>query len=272
MKMTAVVSVLAVVLAAADLAVAKVYERCELARELASVHGVPREDLPVWVCIAQHESTYNTSAVGHVGEGGDHGLFQISDLYWCSHRGAGKACGVSCEQLLDDDISDDVACMRRIHREHQGLAGNGWSAWAVYPLYCKQPERVAKYVEGCFPGAANEIQPQPFYGLPPPAITAPPPPRYHAYHPQTTPRPAPAQRLAAAYYGLPPAAAPRPAPRPVSAPAFSRWSFPRFTTSWTAPSPPPPPPPPRRLPQPQRPASDPSNFWNWQFLSRRRWF
>ncbi|KAK3921176.1 Lysozyme c-1 [Frankliniella fusca] len=264
---------------------AKVYERCELARELLNAHGVPRDQLAVWVCIARHESEFNTTAVGHVnGDGsGDHGLFQISDLYWCSHRGRGKACSMACSELLDDDISDDMQCAKRIHREHQGLSGNGFNAWAVYAQHCKRPERASKYLEGCFSGTGNELQqPHEAYGLPPPAITAPPPP--HRFSRPTAapvsargPAPAPAPA-----YGLPPPSSPPPATRwyaPVSrrpaivapqapAPVLT----PRF--SWrSAPSPPPrsaPAPPPRT--NPQRVAADPRNFWNWQFLPTRRWF
>lgn len=251
---------------------AKVYERCELARELATVHGVSGDDLAVWVCIAQHESDYNTTAIGHVGEGGDHGIFQISDLYWCSHSpGRGKACGMSCSQLLDDNIGDDMACAKRIHREHQGLTGNGFNAWAVYPLYCKRPDRAAKYVEGCFAGTGNEIEPQPFYGLPPPAITAPPPPAW--------PRPRPP----AAVYGV---ATTTPAPAAASRALTASWpswrgwgqapsappAMPRATSRVT--------PTPHRFSAgvqqqtavPRRFATDPRNFWNWAYLPRRRWF
>ena len=57
----------------------KVYDRCELARELKYVHDAPSEQLATWVCIAEHESQYKTDAVGHLGEKGsaDHGIFQV---------------------------------------------------------------------------------------------------------------------------------------------------------------------------------------------------
>jgi hypothetical protein len=129
----------------------KVYERCELARELKEVHNISEDQIATWVCIARHESEFNTSAVGHVnGDGsGDHGLFQISDLYWCSPPGKGWACGVSCADLEDDDIKDDVTCAKRIYRQHQRMTGNGFTAWAVYRPHCSSYETVTKYVEGC---------------------------------------------------------------------------------------------------------------------------
>jgi hypothetical protein len=128
-----------------------VYERCELARELKEVHSIPEDQIATWVCIAKHESEFNTSAVGHLnGDGsGDHGLFQISDLFWCSPPGKGWACGVSCADLEDDDIKDDVVCAKRIYRQHQRISGNGFTAWAVYGTYCASEEVVHKFVDDC---------------------------------------------------------------------------------------------------------------------------
>ncbi|XP_053953679.1 uncharacterized protein LOC128860282 isoform X1 [Anastrepha ludens] len=122
----------------------KVYERCELAQELYYKHKMPMEQIPTWVCIAQHESNFDTSAVGHLNTDGsaDHGLFQISDLYWCSHDrySGGKACGLQCTKLLDNDITDDVRCIKRIHSEHTHIAGDGFSAWSVYNRNCRNQQ------------------------------------------------------------------------------------------------------------------------------------
>ncbi|XP_054733545.1 uncharacterized protein LOC129241315 [Anastrepha obliqua] len=122
----------------------KVYERCELAQELYYKHKMPMEQIPTWVCIAQHESNFDTSAVGHLNADGsaDHGLFQISDLYWCSHDrySGGKACGLQCTKLLDNDITDDVRCIKRIHSEHTHIAGDGFTAWSVYNRNCRNQQ------------------------------------------------------------------------------------------------------------------------------------
>lgn len=126
----------------------KVYERCELAHELRDVHEIPEHQLATWLCITNYESHYDTSA--HNPGSGDHGLFQISELYWCSPPGVGTACGVSCADLKNDDIEDDVVCARRIHRQHQRLSGDGFTAWVVYNLHCKEPTHVASFLNGCF--------------------------------------------------------------------------------------------------------------------------
>uniref|UniRef100_A0A240SWY4 lysozyme n=1 Tax=Glossina morsitans morsitans TaxID=37546 RepID=A0A240SWY4_GLOMM len=129
----------------------KIYNKCELAQELYHKHHMPMEQIPTWVCIAQHESSFNTAAIGRLNADGsaDHGLFQISDLYWCSHdRYGNKACGISCDNLLDSDISDDIRCVRTIYEEHTRISGNGFTAWTVYQPHCRN-KRVED-VNQCF--------------------------------------------------------------------------------------------------------------------------
>lgn len=137
----------------------KVYSRCELAHELRDKHGIPMEQIATWVCIAKHESSFNTSAIGRLNTdgSGDHGLFQISDIYWCSPPGMGWVCGLSCSKLEDSDISDDVECMKQIYDEHKRISGNGFNAWAVYKPYCKS--RADRYIAGCFEGDTTTIVP-----------------------------------------------------------------------------------------------------------------
>lgn len=144
---------------------ARIYDRCELAQELVYKHSIPMEQVAMWVCIAQHESNFNTSAIGTLNAdgSGDHGLFQISDIYWCSPPGKGWACGLSCDKLEDEDITDDVKCMKQIYKEHQGLSGDGFNAWTVYSLHCKG--RADKYAEGCFDEDENEVFPRPIPGV-----------------------------------------------------------------------------------------------------------
>ncbi|CAH2103105.1 unnamed protein product [Euphydryas editha] len=123
------------------LAGAHIYERCELARELLKL-GVNRDHVATWVCIAFHESRFDTAARNW--HSGDHGLLQISELYWC---GPGKACGVPCSAFRNEDISDDVQCALRIYDEHTRLQGDGFLAWVVYPQHCKHNAK--KYLVDC---------------------------------------------------------------------------------------------------------------------------
>lgn len=123
------------------LASARIYERCELARELDRL-GVEQEYLSTWVCIAFHESRFDTAANNRYS--GDHGILQISELYWC---GPGKACEISCSDLRDDNITDDLQCAQKIYEEHTRLQGNGFLAWVVYPQHCKHNTK--KYLADC---------------------------------------------------------------------------------------------------------------------------
>lgn len=131
---------------------AKVYDRCELARELKDMRDVIPEHVSTWVCIAYYESRFDTSAVGRLNGdwSWDHGLFQLSDRYWCGRDRVGGACYMPCSALRDQDITDDMRCMKIIFEEHQRLSGNGFKAWAVHGR-C-QGARAERFVAGCFDG------------------------------------------------------------------------------------------------------------------------
>lgn len=120
---------------------ARIYERCELAQELQRLN-VQQDHIATWVCIAFHESRFDTAAQNP--SSGDHGLLQISELYWC---GNGKVCGVPCSAFRDDDISDDVDCALQIYEEHTRLQGDGFLAWVVYAQHCKHNTK--KYLADC---------------------------------------------------------------------------------------------------------------------------
>ncbi|KAH8371262.1 hypothetical protein KR093_006767, partial [Drosophila rubida] len=110
------------------------FDRCSLARELDNL-DVPRNEIPHWVCIARHESSYRTWVIGPPNTDGsrDHGLFQINDLYWCqpsNGRFSHNGCHTMCEALRTDHIERALACAKKIQR-HQG-----WNAWSVYQPHC----------------------------------------------------------------------------------------------------------------------------------------
>ncbi|XP_050302137.1 uncharacterized protein LOC126740241 [Anthonomus grandis grandis] len=135
------------------LACGKIYQRCELARELRNF-DVPENEISTWVCIAKYESLFDTAAMNH--GSGDHGLFQISELYWCSPPGQGYGCNSPCSKFRDDDISDDLQCIRRIYNEHKRISGDGFNAWVVYPLYCKGD--TSTYISDCFDDNTESLE------------------------------------------------------------------------------------------------------------------
>uniref|UniRef100_A0A8C6HTH1 lysozyme n=1 Tax=Mus spicilegus TaxID=10103 RepID=A0A8C6HTH1_MUSSI len=82
---------------------AKVYNRCELARILKrnGMDGYYGVKLADWVCLAQHESNYNTRATNYNrgDRSTDYGIFQINSRYWCNDGKtprAKNACGINC--------------------------------------------------------------------------------------------------------------------------------------------------------------------------------
>lgn len=131
----------------------KIYDRCELAQELYTIHKFPMDQISTWICIVEHESNYNTSAVG---ASRGHGLFQINDIYWCSIDDEPKLCAVPCSKLEDSDISDDVGCAKRIFQQHQDQFSDGFHAWYTYAESCYN--RTSSYVSGCFGDDDDAIQ------------------------------------------------------------------------------------------------------------------
>uniref|UniRef100_A0A034WRA4 lysozyme n=1 Tax=Bactrocera dorsalis TaxID=27457 RepID=A0A034WRA4_BACDO len=127
---------------------AKVYDRCELAQVLHNRHRLDLHEVATWTCIAQHSSGFNTEAYAGGLAGGSHGLFQISDVFWCSPPGKGFACNLPCERLRDEDLTDDLRCLRIIYDEHQRLSGDGYNAWNAYQQFCRHG--VESYVADCF--------------------------------------------------------------------------------------------------------------------------
>ncbi|XP_013777356.1 alpha-lactalbumin A-like [Limulus polyphemus] len=101
----------------------KVYDRCELARELNEVYKFPQEDIPKWLCLLYWESKYETTSYRTLSDGSaNHGLFQINDRYWCQSANrspSSNVCQLSCDRLRDDDIYDDVNCVLEMFHRHR---------------------------------------------------------------------------------------------------------------------------------------------------------
>ncbi|KAF5273519.1 hypothetical protein FQR65_LT17156 [Abscondita terminalis] len=106
---------------------AKIHDHCKLALELVHVHKISRGDLSTWLCILHHESRFDTKV----------------------HNANSKISGMTCNDLKNDDIRDDVNCARIIFQEHQRISGDGFTAWKVYPQHCKDKNYVATFMKGC---------------------------------------------------------------------------------------------------------------------------
>ncbi|XP_045685350.1 lysozyme C, milk isozyme-like [Phyllostomus hastatus] len=127
---------------------AKIFSKCELARKLKAhgMDGFHGYSLANWVCMAEHESNFNTGAFNGKNANGssDYGLFQLNNKWWCKDKiPSANACNKMCSKFLDNDISDDIACAKRVVRDHKGM-----SAWVAWVNHCKNND-LSKYLASC---------------------------------------------------------------------------------------------------------------------------
>ncbi|XP_050783370.1 lysozyme C-like [Gopherus flavomarginatus] len=125
------------------------YTRCQLAQTLQQLglDGYMGYSLANWVCMAAHESSYNTQATHYNSWDGstDFGIFQINSRYWCQNGDeySSNICQIPCSDLLSNNLSVDVKCAKIIAQD-----SNGMSAWVAWKSYC-QGQDLWQYVEGC---------------------------------------------------------------------------------------------------------------------------
>ncbi|XP_047000872.1 lysozyme-like [Schistocerca americana] len=105
---------------------ARQLERCEIVTELKR-NGI-NSDLRNWVCLVESASGGRTDRKGPRNNDGSnsYGLFQISSKHWCGVGRVGGECRVKCEDLLNNNLSDDVRCAKKIFQQH---GFRGWSGW-----------------------------------------------------------------------------------------------------------------------------------------------
>uniref|UniRef100_T1GLB4 Glycosyl hydrolases family 22 (GH22) domain-containing protein n=1 Tax=Megaselia scalaris TaxID=36166 RepID=T1GLB4_MEGSC len=123
----------------------KTFTRCSLAREMHRLR-VPKDELAMYTCLAEHESGYRTDVVGPPNPNGtnDYGIFQINDYYWCAPphgRFSYNECKYSCESLLSDDIERSVRCAEKVKRQQ------GFEAWSTYH-FCRHTR--SDEIDHCF--------------------------------------------------------------------------------------------------------------------------
>ena len=94
------------------------------------------------VCLARWESEYDSSVIGKLNWDGseDHGLFQISDKWWCARKEEDrwdKGCLITCDKLRDDDLEDDIRCVKTIYQERKNMRDCGFCAWTAWKDKCQ---------------------------------------------------------------------------------------------------------------------------------------
>ncbi|XP_063301797.1 lysozyme C-1-like [Pelobates fuscus] len=145
MKLTVFVGLLICLI---GLAQGKVYKKCELLKKMknSGLIGYYGHSAGDWLCLAKYESGYNTKAINNNGPSRDYGIFQINSKWWCNDgktSGSKNACRISCKKFLDDDISDDIECAKRVVRDPNGI-----SAWVAWRNHCKGKD-LSQFTAGC---------------------------------------------------------------------------------------------------------------------------
>ncbi|KAH0628951.1 hypothetical protein JD844_010616 [Phrynosoma platyrhinos] len=85
------------------------------------------------VCIAMHASHMNTKFYDITGGIPYYGIFRLKGNESCNnmrHKSANK-CNIHCDKFLDDDIKDDVACIKKLVKKKEDL-----DAWPHHEKYC----------------------------------------------------------------------------------------------------------------------------------------
>lgn len=97
------------------LASALEYDQCELIRDLAEYHSLSFQDALGFTCVAQEISELRTTFANSNGAEKYFGIFGISEGKACKFGETG-ICGVTCDKFLDDDVTDDLECLKTILR------------------------------------------------------------------------------------------------------------------------------------------------------------
>lgn len=113
---------------------AKIYTPCELAQELFHAHQLTKDQTGSLVCIAGTRSLFDTSS--HQAQE-FFGLFKVGAKWWCGKDEKRGGCDIRCDDLIDDNITDDVKCARYI------LDIYGTDGWRLGYDSCKRYREIS---------------------------------------------------------------------------------------------------------------------------------
>ena len=100
---------------------ARVLKCCEAAKELKHTK-IPPYLHRSFICLMKHESNFKThekTGPGHLSSYA-YGILQIRSDKYCSAYRRGGICNKKCDDFLDENIQDDIACAKLI-QEKEGL-------------------------------------------------------------------------------------------------------------------------------------------------------
>ncbi|XP_068418040.1 alpha-lactalbumin [Eschrichtius robustus] len=109
--------------------------KCEVFQRLKDLDGYGGVTLPEWVCTVFHTSGCDTQTVVNNNGSTEYGLFQINNKIWCRDNHIPHSrdiCGISCDKFLDDDLTDDIMCVKKI------LDNVGINYWLAHKALCSE--------------------------------------------------------------------------------------------------------------------------------------
>ncbi|XP_037034004.1 lysozyme-like [Bradysia coprophila] len=106
----------------------KILTDCDLVRELQRAK-ISNTLISNWVCLAKSESGLDTALVTgpKTASSYSYGIFQINSAKWCTRGRIGGICNKRCEDFLNDNIQDDIACAKKIFDREGFKAFDGWN-------------------------------------------------------------------------------------------------------------------------------------------------
>lgn len=122
---------------------AKRYTQCDLVKELMTKHKIKdKKEAAALTCLAYELSRYDTTYATANTYDRYFGIFILPEKDTCSFDKPGK-CGKTCDKFLDDDITDDLKCLKA------KILTDPDSAHNDELKTCKTDEMVNKYLKGC---------------------------------------------------------------------------------------------------------------------------
>ncbi|XP_027251820.1 alpha-lactalbumin [Cricetulus griseus] len=109
--------------------------KCEVYQAMRDMDGHEGISSLEWTCIIFHSSGCDTQATVKNNGSTEYGLFQISNKHWCESSEIPESeniCGISCDKFLDDDLTDDKMCAKKI------LAIKGIDYWLAHKPLCSE--------------------------------------------------------------------------------------------------------------------------------------
>lgn len=116
----------------------RIIDRFDLAQEL---HTNGFLNISLWICIINQVNVEFDTSLRFTDSPSDdggfgYGLFQFYDPYWCvPGLNGGGGCQIDCNKFLDDDITDDLACVKTVI-EKQGI-----EAWEEGKRDCEKSSK-----------------------------------------------------------------------------------------------------------------------------------